>query len=247
MNLILDAGNTCVKLFIFNDKDIKNKFIFNYPDFLENVKNIFQDYKFNNVLLSGIENLKKYLPSFNYNFFDANVIKFSNSTPIPIANNYATPKTLGCDRLAAAAGAATIFPNQNAFIIDAGTCITFDYLKEGKTFLGGIISPGLQMRAKAMNVFTSTLPEIKISDVENLSKIPRSTIEALQNGVVQGVINEINGYIDNLSNVFSSAKIILTGGDTVFLAKRLKNTIFAEPNLVAIGLNEILTYNVKTL
>ncbi len=247
MNLILDAGNTCIKAFIFSNNDIKNRFIFNYSNFIENLNKNTVGYNFEHIFIMGLTNIHKYLQGFDFDIFGKNTIFFDKYTKIPIENCYATPNTLGQDRIAAAVGASVIFPNCNVLIIDAGTCITFDYLDKGRKFLGGSISPGLKMRAKAMNYYTSALPQINLDDIDVLPKIANSTQLALQNGVVVGVINEIEGYINKIDEIFDDAKIILTGGDTVFLAKRLKNMIFAEPNLVAIGLNKILAYNVKTI
>ena len=148
---------------------------------------------------------------------------------------------MGKDRLAAVAGAIGLYPNTNLLVIDAGTAITYELINSKHEFLGGNISPGMTIRYKALNEFTSKLPLLSASDETPL--IGQSTKEAIQAGVQNGVLFEIQGLINELSSQYPSIKTIITGGDAEFFARKLKNPIFVHPNLVLIGLNRILEYN----
>jgi type III pantothenate kinase len=167
----------------------------------------------------------------------------SPNTPLPIQKNYDTPQTLGADRLAAAVGASAIFPTDNCLIIDFGTCIKYDLLQNGKTFQGGIISPGLKMRFKALHHFTKKLPLI-----EEVTPWPaligKSTSEAIKSGVLNGILAEIEGIITQYEAQLTKFKIILCGGDVSLFESRLKKPTFVVPELVPLGLNKILLHNI---
>jgi len=166
------------------------------------------------------------------------VIPFTHKTPVPVKNGYATPETLGLDRLAAAVGANYLFPAADCLIFDCGTAVTIDFLTHSGEFLGGNISPGLQTRFKALHAFTAKLPLGQIA--ENVPLIGTTTATAIQAGVVHGLCYEIETYIDRNPH----CTIIFTGGDAFFLVKNIKNSIFVVCNLVIIGLNRIVNYNV---
>jgi type III pantothenate kinase len=166
------------------------------------------------------------------------VIAFSHTTPLPVSNLYATPATLGPDRLAAAVGAATLFPQRDCLIIDCGTAITIDFLSRAGEFLGGNISPGLQMRFKALHTFTAGLPMGTAGDMP--AAVGSSTQEAIEAGVVQGAVNEIEGYLAQ----YPACTPVFTGGDVFYFAKRIKKPIFVACNLNFIGLAKIVDYNV---
>ncbi|HSM63616.1 MAG TPA: type III pantothenate kinase, partial [Gillisia sp.] len=152
-----------------------------------------------------------------------------------------TPKTLRNDRIAVRSAACKTYPTQNVLVIDAGTCITFDFKNAENRYLGGAISPGLQMRFQAMHTFTENLPLLEPEDEVEL--IGNTTVKSMQSGVVTGIIAEIEGVISRYSSQFEDLKIILTGGDSQFLCKRLKNSIFANSNFLLEGLNYILEFN----
>lgn len=165
-----------------------------------------------------------------------------HKTPVPINNRYLTPETLGFDRLAAAVGAATVYPGANVLAIDAGTAITYEFVDAQNNYRGGNISPGMEMRFRALHHFTGKLPMIE-------SKMPVSflgntTSEAIKAGVIEGMIFEIDGYINTLKKSHHDLKIIITGGDAIFFDKKLKNSIFVNLNLTLHGLNRILRHNV---
>jgi len=141
------------------------------------------------------------------------------------------------------AGAVKLFPKKSCLVADLGTCITYDFIDKSKKYLGGNIAPGMMMRLQAMDYFTDKLPMVK--PVLNTELLGLSTTEALQNGAIQGIILEIRGYEKTLSKKFGLINVILTGGDASFFAKHFKKRIFAEPNLVLTGLNEILAKNIN--
>lgn len=169
------------------------------------------------------------------------ILHFSHKTPVPITILYDTPETLGLDRVAGAVGAWTLFPNETSLVIDMGTCITTNIINRRGGFLGGTISPGVFMRARAMHEFTAALPMAELS--LPTAYIGTNTMESLQNGVVRGTYYEIQAFIDNIKPVFGVNNVILTGGDAKIFANLLNFEIFALPNLVLTGLHEILVYN----
>ncbi len=166
---------------------------------------------------------------------------FTNMTPTPLRNRYATPETLGPDRLAAAVGAWTLYPGENIFVADFGTAITLDVVTSAGEFLGGNISPGAATRFRALHDYTSTLPLVALPDKTALTG--DTTACAIANGVVNGIVYEIEGYMARLEEEYPGIKIIFTGGDGKYFAERLKNPIFAVSDLVICGLNSILEFN----
>ena len=169
------------------------------------------------------------------------LLEFTPATPVPIGNAYLTPATLGRDRLAAAVGAATLYPRRNALIVDFGTAVTLDFVSADGVFRGGCISPGMAMRFRALHEYTAALPLCDATDSAEL--LGRTTDEAVRLGVMNSLAFEIEGYIARMQGEIEDLCVIFTGGDTNFFAKRIKNTIFANCNLVFWGLNRILEYN----
>lgn len=169
------------------------------------------------------------------------LLEFTPATPVPIGNAYLTPATLGRDRLAAAVGAATLYPGRNALIVDFGTAVTLDFVSADGVFRGGCISPGMAMRFRALHEYTAALPLCDATDSAEL--LGRTTDEAVRLGVMNSLAFEIEGYIARMQGEIEDLCVIFTGGDTNFFAKRIKNTIFANCNLVFCGLNRILEHN----
>ncbi|MDR0295712.1 MAG: type III pantothenate kinase [Prevotellaceae bacterium] len=162
------------------------------------------------------------------------IIPFNHTTPVPIKNCYATPETLGIDRLAAAVGANHLFPATDCLIFDCGTALTIDILSRNGEFLGGNISPGMQTRFKALNTFTAKLPLEDIA--ENVPLMGTTTTTAIQAGVFHGLSYEIETYI----NKNPHCTIIFSGGDALFFVRNIKKSIFVVCNLVLIGLNQVI-------
>lgn len=240
MNLIIDSGNTFTKIAIFENKDIVHIESVSELNIaiIKNIETKFQ--KITHSIYSTVSEYNvevvKYLQNSKFH------IDFSHKTEIPFINTYKTPETIGLDRLAGIAGAQDLFPDWNCLVIDAGTAITYDVITKDNRYLGGNISPGMSIRFKALNNFTKRLPLCSVN--EDVSFLGVDTKSAIESGVQNGIFLEIAGYISTLEKEFPDLKIILTGGDTIYFDKKLKNTIFAEPFLILKGLNRILRYNV---
>ncbi len=172
------------------------------------------------------------------------LVRFTPDTSVPIAIDYLTPETLGRDRVAAAVGAWARYPNRTLLVVDFGTALTIDLVSAEGTFRGGAISLGLSNRFRALHEYTATLPLCDATDEQRM--VGRSTREAIQQGVMNSVRFEIEGYIDRFGRENDDLCVIFTGGEANFFEKQFKNTIFAEPNLVFCGLNRILEYNATT-
>ena len=162
------------------------------------------------------------------------------TTPIPIKNGYHTPNTLGADRLAAAVGAWAMEPDSDVMVVDFGTAITIDYVIDGE-FRGGNISPGVTTRFRSLSDYTACLPLCE--PTEEVLEYGRTTVEAIEQGVMRGVEHEIRGYIEAFSKENDKKRIIFTGGDAKYFVKRIKNTIFADCEPLIYGLATILKYN----
>jgi type III pantothenate kinase len=160
---------------------------------------------------------------------------------MPFINKYETPNTLGADRLALVAGGLFIYPNKPILIIDVGTCLTFDFVSEKGVYYGGSISPGLQMRLNALHTLTGKLPLVSLGEPKDL--IGKSTKESMLSGVVNGIQIEIDGIIDWYKLRYPQVKTILTGGDSAFFDKKLKNSIFADADILLKGMHFILEHN----
>ncbi len=242
MNLVIDIGNSQTKVAIFNADEIVQTIcmkIFN-SERLGDLKRIYPG--LNRAILSSVaevdEELLKKLNK-EYPVF----VEFNHQTAVPITNLYESQTTLGLDRIAAAVGSIFLFPEKRLLVIDAGSAMTFDLIDENRQFLGGNISPGLEMRFKALHKFTSKLPEIGRSD--QWREIGKTTEEAIRAGVQNGMIFEMDGMIDLIRKDWPECQVILTGGDSFFFDKKLKNTIFVKFEITLIGLNRILEYNAE--
>ncbi|MAD50793.1 MAG: pantothenate kinase [Flavobacteriales bacterium] len=169
------------------------------------------------------------------------VLVLNSTTPIPVSNCYKTPNTLGNDRIALVVGATVHYSGHNVLVIDAGTCITYDFINAEQEYLGGSISPGIRMRYSALHQYTSQLPMLKTE--EKAALIGGDTEESIHSGVINGVLAEIDGVIQRYIEQYPDVKVVVTGGNVKLFDKGLKNTIFASPNLLMEGLNKILDYN----
>lgn len=174
---------------------------------------------------------------------DMPVVEFNPKTPVPIQNHYHSPSTLGADRLAAAIAAHDLYPNNDVLIIDAGTAITYEFINNEGAYLGGGITAGVSMRLKSLNTFTSRLPLVEAQFPDFL--IGRNSEESILSGVMNGIRAEMDGIIQEYKQLYPGLIILFTGGDMIYFEKKLKNNIFANPNLVLTGLNLILEYNLE--
>ncbi len=196
------------------------------------------------------EVLKPQLAGLGIGSVDTQWLFLTGQTPVPIQKDYDTPHTLGADRVAAAVGAMFLYPGENCLILDLGTCITADWLDNAGVFRGGLISPGLRMRLRAMHEFTARLPLLDVSR-DNPPDWPRldarNTNEAMLSGAMNGMRLELDGIIDEYRQQHPDCRVLVCGGDGPLFESRLKPPIFAVPPLVLWGLNRILHYNVKEL
>lgn len=247
MYLIVDQGNTFTKVAISNSKELAGVGIFD-----NSLKNqLFSeinawiassDYDFptsgiiSSVTNSGdefIKNLDKKIK----------LIEMSSKLRLPIDNRYETPETLGNDRIAAVVAASRLLPGAATLCLDAGTCLTFDFINSRQEYLGGAISPGITMRLKALNTFTGKLPLVSLD--EDFDLIGNTTSSSILSGVMNGIIEEANGIIRQYQQEYPDLRVVLTGGDANYFEDKLKSNIFAVPNLVLLGLKDILIYNVE--
>lgn len=169
--------------------------------------------------------------------------RLTSKSKLPFQNKYATPHTVGADRLAAAAAAHLFFVNQNALVITVGTCITYNFINEKNEFLGGSISPGVQMRLNAMHHFTSRLPYTEWEYGKSIPLVADSTQQSMLSGAVNGLVAEVAQTINWYAERFPNLNVLATGGDATFLVSQFKNNIFVDPQLLLKGLNHILSYN----
>ncbi len=237
MNLVIDNGNTRIKVALFSGLKLHEKKLFATRDEL---KFFLENKEIEHCLVSSVSQSSTEVLS----WINAFGIKLSLTAdlPVPIKIIYATPESLGVDRVAAVCGAVEIFPNQNCLVIDAGTCINYEFVDAQANYLGGAISPGIQMRFDALHKFTARLP--LLNEIVKTDLVGNSTESCMKSGVMNGILAEVNGIIDQYSKKFPNLGVILCGGDTLFFETNLKHTIFAAPNLVLYGLNRILLHNV---
>ena len=241
MNLTIDIGNTRVKTAVFQ----KNKMLCNdscpLKDFKKDILNIMDKYDIKHAIISSVGKLKKENFKFLNDLVDLHLLTFR--TKVRFINKYKTPSSLGVDRIALVSAAIDQFPNTNILVFDAGSCITYDFINDKNEYYGGAISPGIEMRYKALHSFTANLPKLAAAD--KIPAVGNTTQNAIHFGVLHGVICEIEGIIELFKAKKQKLTIVLTGGDTIFLAKNIKSTIFANPNFLLEGLNSILKYNIE--
>jgi type III pantothenate kinase len=240
MNLVIDIGNSQIKVAVFQQTILIFKDQFHSDEIISRVLSITEQYDIKQSIISHVTNLDQAVISELKKL--VNLIELNYKTKLPFSNKYLTPKTLGVDRLALVAGAQGQFPNKNVLVIDAGSCITFDFLNQDAEYYGGDISPGIEMRYKAVNQYTANLPLLNRTEI--LPEQGDSTQNAIHRGILNGVIQEIEGVISQYKTKYQKLTVVLTGGDTIFLAKNLKSSIFAIPNFLLEGLNSILIHNI---
>jgi len=241
MNLVLDLGNTYGKIAVCDNKKVVEAATYEkitsreisyfhkrYPDL-------------KGVIISSVVNYSREIIDYLRSQY-ACCIELDHFTPIPLENKYRTPDTLGYDRIATAVGAYTICPGKNVLVIDAGTAITYDIVTARGEFVGGNISQGVEIRFKSLNKYTNRLPLLERPE-ETPPLLGSSTREAIQSGIINGLLFEMDGFIDAISKEYPKLQVVLTGGDAKYFVGKLKNSIFVDPNLNLIGLNRILEHN----
>lgn len=242
MILTVDIGNTFIKVAVFEEVELIEKFIFTSDLAEKKFSKIFKNYpKLTTAIYSSVGKKSEFLDDFLSNHVE--LIKIDANFSFPFQNRYETPATLGIDRMVLSAGAALRFPKTNCLIIDAGTCVTYDFISANNDYLGGSISPGIRLRYEVLNNYTAKLPLLEKKQPEHF--IGKNTNEAIHSGVVCGLINEIEGFISKYSVNYHDLTVILTGGDANFLANQLKSTIFADENFLLKSLQQLHSYSLK--
>ncbi len=241
MKLIIDIGNTRVKTALFDDSGIAE--LITIEDLsIDFLTELFSKHKnIRSAIMASVREVKQEITDFLSSRF--RFIRLDETTPLPFVNKYATPNTLGNDRVAAVAGASSLFPGQNVLVIDAGSCITYDFINATGEYLGGSISPGINMRFLALNSFTGKLPLINFDSGRQAKLTGTDTRESILSGVQNGVLQEVDGIINAYKQQYSEVNVVVSGGDYKYFDKYLKNNIFASPNIVLTGLNRILDFN----
>ncbi|WZL87847.1 type III pantothenate kinase [Salinimicrobium sp. 3283s] len=241
MNLVVDIGNTIAKLAVFQQDEILVKISAGKSDLNKKISEILKLHPgIKNLVVSNVSSAKWELPEGAKK--SVRVVDLSAETLLPFKNNYGTPATLGNDRKALIAAAVKYHAGKNVLVIDAGTCITYDFKTAREEYLGGGISPGLKMRFLALNNFTANLPLVEAGEGHEL--IGDSTTSSITSGVVNGTLMEIEGIIGKYKEKYNNLIVIITGGDATFLSGNLKNGIFANSNFLLEGLNFILEFNI---
>ena len=243
--LIVDLGNTRAKLAVFIGDKIHDVQFFdpnssqdNNPEFV--LKPFLTSGPFSACIISSVSTPTAPLRAL---LADVPVVEFTPDTPVPIQNHYHSPSTLGADRLAAAVAAHGLYPDNDVLVIDAGTAITYEFINKEGAYQGGGITAGVSMRLKSLNTFTSRLPLVEAQFPGFL--IGRNSEESILSGVMNGIRAEMDGIIQEYKQLYPGLITLFTGGDMFYFEKKLKNDIFATPNLVLTGLNLILEYNLE--
>ncbi len=242
MHLCIDIGNSQVKTAVYSGTRIIGKSCWDAIGRPE-LKDIKKDYpNIKNVILCSVRNDNPDLiTSLRENF--PFLLVMDHETAIPVKNLYKSKTTLGNDRLAAITGANNNYPGRAVLVVDVGTAITYDIINESGHYLGGNISPGIAMRFRSLHEFTERLPLVGPRD--DVPLLANNTEESIISGVMNGILFEMQLFIDRIEEKFRDLVIVFTGGDAKYFDKKLKNTIFVDPDLIFTGLNRILTYNVR--
>jgi type III pantothenate kinase len=241
MYLIIDIGNTLHKTAIFSEEGELLK-LWKYRQLtVQRIAILFARYDITHAILSSVGNCNYDIERKIQRFCP--LIKLMDDVSLPIKIKYGTPSSLGSDRIANAVGANKLYPNQNLLSIQLGSCLVCDFINANNEYLGGSISPGIDTRFKALRHYTKKLPLVKKKLTNGI--VGTTTEESILNGVMNGVVFEIEGIIAAYSQQYGDLKVLLTGGDADLLQKSIKFPIFAAPNIVLWGLFEILRYNVE--
>lgn len=241
MNLSVDLGNTLFKVGLFDDDELTASLKVDNKEYSTLIKFI-KENNFDLAIISSVVNVPLDLSKL-LERKSRKVVKLDHKINLPFKSKYLSPDTLGNDRIALVAGALSVFGGKNILVIDAGSCVTYDFVDSEKFYYGGAISPGLMVRFKSLNHYTSNLPLLSFNEnVESI--IGNSTKNSIYAGVIFGLLFEIEGFIREYENKYEALKIIMSGGDGSYFAKKSKYGIFVEPNLVLKGLNQILLLNV---
>jgi type III pantothenate kinase len=236
--LCLDFGNTRLKGAIFRGDKIETV-ISLANDSVEQIEQIVSNYHPDRSILSSVIDHNRDIESVLLSKTRFHLL--NHLSKLPFTTPVGKPETIGADRLALCAAAVHFYPAKHNLVIGMGTCITYNFINKYHEFLGGGISPGLEMRLKALNYYTAKLPVVKADS--NVPLVGYDTNTNILSGVILGIVYELTGFIDEYGSKFDNFNVLLTGGDVVYLASHLKNEIFADPDLIFKGLYAISETN----
>lgn len=237
MHLALDIGNTRTKWALFNQREVVKSGVVNSQN-IDELHQLLLKESFTHLTVASVVSFtSEQLTILN----EWGALIATTSINVPIEIDYDTPETLGIDRLCTSIGARATFPNENILVIDIGTCVKYEFISSTGVYQGGNIAPGLEMRFKALNHYTSKLPLLEPKKVDKL--FGSSTSEAIRLGVQQGLLFEMEAIIEKTNALHPNTKTIITGGDSSFFVNEFKTHIFADLLLVLRGLNEIYLHN----
>ncbi len=234
---VVDAGNTAVKIGVFENGELIENHRFEKNTFAEILK-LQERFNFPPSILSSVLNSVA-TNTLRHQLEKCLLVDYSMNFPINL--NYKTPETLGIDRICNAIACATEKPNYSVVSIDIGTCIKFDFVDDTNTYQGGSISPGIALRFKSLNDYTANLPLLK--EISKINTVGKSTVESILSGVMNGIQAEINGMMQNYQDEFGDLTFFMTGGDLQYFDFPVKNNIFVDYNLTLKGLYQIYLRN----
>lgn len=242
MKLVIDRGNTRYKLAVFEKDDMV--YFSSFPTLsISILENLFDKFDLRQTIISSVAG-KEEKTVMNYLTDNTELFSMSDDLSLPIRIDYSTPSTLGKDRIAAAVAASVLYSGDAVLVIDAGSCVCFDFIDENKVYRGGSITTGIEMKYKALHTFTTDLPLIE-GKHESVGLCENSTLGCIKSGVLNGTVAEIESMINRYLKEKNNIKIVLTGGDAGFIAERLDCDAIVEEQLVLKGLNIILDVNAK--
>lgn len=238
MNLVLDIGNTKVKVAVFENGILTEKKSVSLGDLGNVIDQFIHAFPIEKIGVSSVSATKEELEV----LIDNRVkwLWLDNTVDLPISIEYQSKDTLGVDRIAGLMGVYEEYPQKNVLVVDCGTCITYDLLTYDNRYFGGAISPGVEIRYKSLNKFTKNLPDL--APKFDPSFIGQNTEGSMHSGVIKGIEYEINGVVGAYNERFGNLVVVITGGNAGNFANEVKNTTFADQNLVLVGLNKILDY-----
>ena len=240
--LIIDIGNTTSKLAVFDGDNCNIVWQGLWVD-CDRIREVESSFNIEQVGVTAVGRVNVEVLVYLRERYADDFLLFDHTTPIPIDNQYHTKQTLGSDRILAAIAAQSVFKGDNVLVVDFGSAITIDIVTKNGEYLGGNISPGVGLRFKSLNEHTENLPLCEIT--KEIGLYGKNTNQAIEFGVINGIVNEIEGYIRHYKEFFGEIEIVFTGGDSVFFANKIESSVFVDSKLVLVGLNCVIDYNVE--
>lgn len=238
ITVCFDFGNTRLKYAVFNGRELQYEQVLP-DDEPSTIVKLMEDISPQKTILSSVIAHNKAIEKVMADHSRFHLL--SNTTALPFSTPVTKPETIGADRLALCAAAVAFFPGKHNLVVGLGTCITYNFIDKYRQFLGGGISPGMEMRLKSLRDYTAKLPLVKAD--WNFPLVGYDTRTNITSGVILGMAKEIDGIIDAYSERYSNFNVLLTGGDSPYFAQLMKNKIFADPQLIYKGLYAISEYN----